>query len=199
MSKLYKFGEDADVAVGTYRGEAARPYVAAAILSADTIANGYCSVIENVHSKAVLRKFSGAAIQDASCGFTTPTAGELTLGEAILTAKDLKVNEQVCNPDLRATWESMQMRGASSAAPADFSSYVAQYVAAKVAEGVEHNIWAGNWQKDLGETAPYASFTGIIKNIVDGTHEMDAGMPESFNVLVKEIRSLGINVELDQD
>ena len=41
--------------------------------------------------------------------------------------------------------------------------------------------------------------TKMYKNIVDGTHEMDAGMPESFNVLVKEIRSLGINVELDQD
>jgi DNA-directed RNA polymerase subunit beta len=35
------------------------------------------------------------------------------------------------------------------------------------------------------------------KNIVDGTHEMQAGMPESFNVIVKEIRSLGINIELD--
>ncbi len=41
--------------------------------------------------------------------------------------------------------------------------------------------------------------TRMYKNIVDGTHEMHAGMPESFNVLVKEIRSLGINVELDQD
>ena len=41
--------------------------------------------------------------------------------------------------------------------------------------------------------------TRMYKNIVDGTHEMQAGMPESFNVLVKEIRSLGINVELDQD
>jgi len=41
--------------------------------------------------------------------------------------------------------------------------------------------------------------TKMYKNIVDGTHEMDAGMPESFNVLVKEIRSLGINVELEQD
>ena len=33
--------------------------------------------------------------------------------------------------------------------------------------------------------------TKMYKNIVDGTHEMQAGMPESFNVLVKEIRSLG--------
>ena len=40
--------------------------------------------------------------------------------------------------------------------------------------------------------------TRMYKNIVDGTHEMQAGMPESFNVLVKEIRSLGINIDLEQ-
>ncbi|HJR71927.1 MAG TPA: DNA-directed RNA polymerase subunit beta [Gammaproteobacteria bacterium] len=39
--------------------------------------------------------------------------------------------------------------------------------------------------------------TKMYKNIVDGTHEMQAGMPESFNVLVKEIRSLAINIDLD--
>jgi DNA-directed RNA polymerase subunit beta len=39
----------------------------------------------------------------------------------------------------------------------------------------------------------------MYKNIVDGDHRMDAGMPESFNVLLKEIRSLGINIELEQD
>jgi DNA-directed RNA polymerase subunit beta len=37
------------------------------------------------------------------------------------------------------------------------------------------------------------------KNIVDGDHRMEAGMPESFNVLLKEIRSLGLNIELEQD
>jgi DNA-directed RNA polymerase subunit beta len=41
--------------------------------------------------------------------------------------------------------------------------------------------------------------TKMYKNIVDGNHIMDAGMPESFNVLVKEIRSLGINIELEQE
>ncbi|MDM8558092.1 DNA-directed RNA polymerase subunit beta [Candidatus Parabeggiatoa sp. HSG14] len=40
--------------------------------------------------------------------------------------------------------------------------------------------------------------TKIYKNIVDGDHRMEAGMPESFNVLVKEIRSLGIDIELEQ-
>jgi DNA-directed RNA polymerase subunit beta len=39
----------------------------------------------------------------------------------------------------------------------------------------------------------------MYKNIVDGDHEMAAGMPESFNVLVKEIRSLAINIELEEN
>ncbi len=38
--------------------------------------------------------------------------------------------------------------------------------------------------------------TKMYKNIVDGDHRMEAGMPESFNVLTKEIRSLGIDIEL---
>jgi DNA-directed RNA polymerase subunit beta len=38
----------------------------------------------------------------------------------------------------------------------------------------------------------------MYKNIVDGEHEITAGMPESFNVLVKEIRSLAINMELEE-
>ncbi|BBL76576.1 DNA-directed RNA polymerase subunit beta [Methylomagnum ishizawai] len=41
--------------------------------------------------------------------------------------------------------------------------------------------------------------TKIYKNIVDGDHKMEAAMPESFNVLIKEIRSLGINIELEQE
>ncbi|MCW8445659.1 DNA-directed RNA polymerase subunit beta [Fluoribacter gormanii] len=41
--------------------------------------------------------------------------------------------------------------------------------------------------------------TKIYKNIVDGDHRMDPGMPESFNVLLKEIRALGIDIELEHD
>ena len=40
--------------------------------------------------------------------------------------------------------------------------------------------------------------TKMYKNIVDGNHQIEAGMPESFNVLLKEIKSLGIDIELDQ-
>ena len=41
--------------------------------------------------------------------------------------------------------------------------------------------------------------TKMYKNIVDGNYHMDANIPESFNVLTKEIRSLGINLELDSE
>ena len=41
--------------------------------------------------------------------------------------------------------------------------------------------------------------TKMYKNIVDGDHRMEAGMPESFNVLLKEIRALGIDIELEND
>lgn len=44
-----------------------------------------------------------------------------------------------------------------------------------------------------------AGRTKMYKNIVDGDHRMEPGMPESFNVLVKEIRSLGINIELEHE
>ena len=40
--------------------------------------------------------------------------------------------------------------------------------------------------------------TKLYENIVKGEHSIDAGMPESFNVLVKEIRSLGIDIDLER-
>jgi len=181
---------NASVAVGTYNGEAARPYVSAAILSADTIANGYISVLENVHSKAVLRKFSGAAIQaNDDCAFSTPASGQLTVGEAVLEAAALKVNEQVCNADLRATWESAQMRSQNSGAPGDFTTYVAQYVAAKVAESVELNLWQGNFDSDGSGagTAAYTSFDGLCQQLKSqynaGTMQQLAGVTTAANIL----------------
>jgi len=41
--------------------------------------------------------------------------------------------------------------------------------------------------------------TKVYKNIVDDDHRMEAGMPESFHVLVKEIRSLAIDIEFEDD
>ncbi|OJI06069.1 DNA-directed RNA polymerase subunit beta [Polynucleobacter sp. MWH-Adler-W8] len=44
-----------------------------------------------------------------------------------------------------------------------------------------------------------AGRTKVYENIVKGEHTIDAGMPESFNVLVKEIRSLGIDIDMERN
>jgi len=156
------------VITSNYAGNAALPYVAPAILSGDTIANGYVEVLENVRYKANLRKFDGVALQAAGCEFSN-TGGSLTLSDVVLTTTALQVNEQVCNKDLRTAWEANQMRGQSSNSPADFQAFAAQYVAAKVAEGVERNLWQGNYAFDDGGTdGTYTSFNGICNLIVAG-------------------------------
>jgi hypothetical protein len=169
MSK-YQFA-NASIGTGSYAGEAARPYVAAAILSADTIANNYVSVLQNVHSVAQLRKFSGVSIAAQTCAFTPGASNELTLASVALTTSPLQINEQVCNKDLRATWEGMQMNGQNSAAPADFTTYVAQYVAAKTAEAIEINLWGGNFDPSdsslTGGGILGGSFDGLWHHIVD--------------------------------
>ena len=143
-----------------------------------------------VHSKAVLRKCSGVAIQaNDDCAFTTPDSGQLTLGEAILAVDALKINEQVCNEDLRATWEGTLMRGQNSAAPADFTTFVAQYVAAKTAEAVERNIWQGKYSStDGATTGTYNSFAGLMNKIVaatPGEEDLLTGATTSANILTR--------------
>jgi hypothetical protein len=113
------------------------------------------------------------------------------LGEAVLEAAALKVNEQVCNADLRATWESAQMRSQNSGAPGDFTTYVAQYVAAKVAEGIEHNIWSGNFDSDgSGAGTPtYTSFNGLCQQLKSqynaGTMQQLTGVTDATNILAR--------------
>ena len=167
------------VITSNYAGTAALPYVAPAILSGDTIANGYVEVLENVRYKANLRKFDGVALQPAGCEFSN-SAGSLTLSDVVLTTTALQVNEQVCNKDLRTAWEAEQMRGQSSNSPADFQAFAAQYVAAKVAEGVERNLWQG--QFDFTDSAvtvssgTYTNYPGICNKIVNANPTVDQAL-----------------------
>ena len=162
----------------TYAGALALPYVAPAILAADSIANGYITTRQNVRYKAVLRKVSGVALQARDCEFTAGATDELTISDVVLTTEQLKVNEQICNYELRQAWEAEFMRGASSAAPAELTNYVAQWMAARVAEAVENNIWHGDYNHDSGTItgAAYTDFPGIMRQIVLGSPGYEANL-----------------------
>lgn len=156
---------------GNYVGDRALPYVAPAILAANSIANNLVTVQQNVHFKTNLRKMSGVAIQAADCAFGTPSSGELTLADVVLQTEQFKVNEQICNKDLREQWESENMRGASSAAPAELLNFAARWVAARVAKTVEQNLWHGDYNETTGATTGGSAVTlfgGLMAKAVTG-------------------------------
>lgn len=154
----------------SYEGALALPYVAPAILAADSIARGYITVKENVKYKAVLKKLSGSSIAPAACDFTA-TEDALTLAEAILQPTELMSNVQLCKKDFRQDWEAMQTGQGfiNDEVPANFEAFLLQYLAAKVAEAIERNMWQGNYDGEIAGAAPYTDFDGIMKKVVDGT------------------------------
>jgi len=164
----------------TYAGLLAVPFVAPAILSADSIANGYISVLENVRHKAVLKKFSGGAIADRTCTFTQPLSGtQLVLTDVVLETAQLQVNEEFCNNQLAQDWAAAQMQGADAAMPNAYASFVSQYVARITQAGVETNLWAGKYAiTNGGTTGAVNSFAGILNKYVAG-----AGTHETLNAL----------------
>lgn len=157
----------------TYAGQAAVPFVAPAILSADTIANGFVSVLENVRYKTNLRKVSGAAVGARTCTFDSPDA-PLNIGDVVLTLSELQVNEEICNHELARTWAAEQMRGNYAAVPGDYEAFLAAYLASQVAKNIEQNIWQGNYDSEGPDTPVafvYDLYDGILAQYVGGASQ----------------------------
>jgi len=175
-------GKSLDINSSSYEGELALPYIAPAILSADTIANGYITVHENVKFKAVLKKLVAAneIIDQANCDFTK-TAGDLDLDEVVLTPTELQVNQELCKRDFRSDWEAMQTGRSlmGDRLPPNFETFLLQFLAGKVSEGVERAIWQGNFNATTGAAtggiAPH--FDGIWHLVKDG----DASLASSVD------------------
>ena len=129
----------------TYAGEFSGKYIAAALLSADTLDKGLITVMPNVKFKSVIQKAStDDIVKDASCDFQTGQ-GTLTLTEAILQPEEFQVNMDICKKDLHDSWEAEQMGFSAfdNLAP-NFADFVLAHVAAKVADRTEKNIWSGS-------------------------------------------------------
>jgi len=166
----------------TYAGEFSGKYIAAALLSADTLDKGLITVMPNVKFKSVIQKAStDDIVKDASCGFE-PNQGTLTLTEAILQPEEFQVNMDICKKDLHDSWEAEQMGFSAfdNLAP-NFADFVLAHVAAKVADRTEKNIWSGS-------TAVSGQFDGFgTKLAADGDlpagQELTGAAITSANVL----------------
>jgi len=128
----------------TYAGEFSGKYIAAALLSGDTLANNEITILPNVRYKSVLQKAStDNIVRDANCDFQKGQ-GTLTLTEKVLIAEEFQVNLELCKKELHQSWEALEMGYSVFAEiPASFSDFVLGHVAAKVADKTEKNIWQG--------------------------------------------------------
>jgi hypothetical protein len=125
----------------TYAGLFANKYIAAALLSGDTLAKELITVHPNVPYKEVIRNYQNSiVIADATCDFTDSSS--VTLGEYVLTTVEKQVNLQLCKNQLRTTWEAAQAGfSAFEKLPATFEEFALAQTAAEVAQAVELGIW----------------------------------------------------------
>jgi hypothetical protein len=163
----------------SYAGEFAGKYLAAALLSADTLDSGTVTILPNVKYKAAMKVGSFAnLVRSADCDFDDSTS-TMTLTEKVLTPAELQVNLQICKKELHADWEAAQMGfSAFDELPPLFSDFVIAQVAAEVANATETSIWSGS----TGE----GSFDGFDTLLTaDGGADVTAASVDSTNVIAQ--------------
>ena len=169
----------------TYAGEFSGKYIAAALLSADTLDKGNITIMPNVKFKSVIKKAStDDIVKDATCDFQTGQ-GTLTLTEKILQPEEFQVNLDICRKDLHSDWEAAQMGySAFDNLPANFSDFVLAHVAAKVADRTEKNIWSGS-------TATSGQFDGFATLLA-----ADTDLPAGQDIVGTAVTAANVVAEL---
>jgi hypothetical protein len=173
----------ADSITSNYVGEFAGKYIAAALLSADTLDGGGITIRPNVKFKETMRTLStNGLVKDAACDFSD--ASDVTIADRVLTPKELQVNLQLCKKDFHNQWEAEQMGyGAFDELPASFSDYLIGYVADKVAQKTEQMIWEGT-----GSTNEFSGLTTLIA--------ADADLPAAQEIAGTSVTAANVIAEL---
>ncbi len=168
----------------TYAGELALPYIAPAILAANSIANNYVVLHEGVKKNIVMKKLAGSTIQSAACDWNS--SADLTLTEVLLTPAELMVNEQFCKKEFRQDWEALQTGAGfiNDQIPPNFQAFLLLFLANKVQESIETSIWRGAYDSatgaETGGDAITGTFKGIMGHIVDGTSGFEDAVAGAF-------------------
>ena len=194
MKKFQNFANPV-VTSTSYAGEAAAGYIAAALLSANTLDKKLVTIMPNVKYRSVIQKISVASlVNDASCDFITNT-GSVTIAEQVLTPKELQVNLQLCKQEFVASWEALQLGfSAFDEIPKSFNDFLVSYVGGKVAEATEQNIWQGTstngsfagFQTILSASVAAGGATAVLPaRTTGGTSAIISGSVTSANIVSK--------------
>ena len=196
MKQVQKFVAMPELtAPATYAGEAASGYIAAALLSANTLDKKLITIMPNVKFKSVIQKLSlSNLIQDASCDFNA--AASASIAERVLTPDEFQVNLQLCKQEFVDSWNALQLGfSAFDEIPKSFNDFLVSYVAGNVAQAVEESIWQGNgatngqfdgFQKILSASVATAGTTDVLPARLTGSGSaIISGSITSANVISK--------------
>lgn len=164
----------------TYEGSFAGEYIAAAILSGNTLASDVITIKPNVKYKQVVKKLDwGSIVADGSCDFSA-SDDVITLSERVLTVEEFQVNLQMCKADYYSDYIGAEMAMSAYAdLPASFADFLIAQVASKVAESVENSLWQGT-------TATAGEFDGITTILeASTTNDVTAATVTSANVIAE--------------
>lgn len=174
----------------TYAGEFAGKYIAAALLSGDTLDKGGITIKPNVKYKEVIKKLeSGAIVKAATCDFTT-TEDVVTLSERILTPSEFDVNLELCKADFRSDWEAVEMGfSAYDNLPPAFADFLIAHVAEKVSQHIENQVWKGTGAANgiEGFSTLFAADTNVNKVTTAATSITAENVIEEMGKLVDDI------------
>jgi len=168
-----------------YAGEFAGKYIAAAVLSANTIANNGVTVIPNVKYKTTLKKaVVSGLVTNATCDFTD--TGVVTLSDKVLTVAEKQVNLQVCKTPFQSDWEAVQMGySAFDSLPASFSDFFIAKVLKDIALDTETFLWnatdgLGKLLKTDGATVIGTPLTITSANVIAEMGRVVDGIPSAL-------------------
>ena len=168
----------------TYAGEFKKKMIAAALLEANTIANGGIEVKAGIKYKEVIKKLAvNDILKNATCDFD-PTS-TVTLTEKILQPEEFQVNLQLCKKDYHSDWLSIEQGlSAFDVLPKTFQDFLMAHVIAKVALKNEQNIWQG-------VTANAGEFDGFVTLLTT-----DATLPAANEVAGTTVMAANVVAEL---
>jgi len=143
MSKEIKLATTETISQN-FAGTAADNFISAALLGANTIANGGVSVIPGIEYKHYIQKLdlSTDLVKNATCDFTDTST--VTIGDKVLQPEEFQVNLELCKKNYIPTWNASQNGfGLQDSLAPSFASYLVAQVAAQVATRNESTIWNG--------------------------------------------------------
>ena len=117
--------------------------------------------------------------KNGTCDFNDTST--LTLTERILEPKELQVNLELCKKDFRSDWDAISMGySAFDNLPSSFQDYLISYVAAKVAQKNEQNVWAG-----VDGEGSFDGFSTLLAADADlpASQEVDGTTVDASNVV----------------